>query len=110
MTRTSPPDLRGSRLRGFTLVEVLVATSVAAFVGAGILATVLTIALGSYRTLCCRTLELRMRSVQGTQTLELAVTSYNGTAGTRTVTVRRVATTSTPRPAASGCAATATAL
>jgi hypothetical protein len=103
-------------------------------------ATVLTIALGSYLTLCYRTLELSMRSVQGTQSLELAETgmeealwalnkndwsswsivgttatrtitgfafdnsvtgrveltiaSYNGTAGTRTVTVRGITTDS----------------
>jgi type II secretory pathway pseudopilin PulG len=41
MSPTSAPDRRGSRRRGFTLVEDLVATSVAAFVGAGILAAYL---------------------------------------------------------------------
>lgn len=100
------------------------------------LATVLTIALGSYLTLCYRTLELSTRSLQGTQTVELAetgmeealwalnkndwsswaisgttatrtlsgftfdnnvtgrveltITSYNGTAGTRVVTVNGI--------------------
>jgi hypothetical protein len=117
------------------------ATRGSALLAALCFATVLTIALGSYLTLCYRTLELSMRSVQGTQTLELAetgmeealwalnkndwsswsisgttatrtitgftfdnnitgrveltITSYNGTAGTRTVTVRGVATNDT---------------
>ena len=103
-------------------------------------ATVLTIALGSYLTLCYRTLEMSLRSVQGTQSVELAetgmeealwalnkndwsnwsivgttatrtltgfsfdnnvtgrveltITSYNGTAGTRTVTVQGTTTDS----------------
>lgn len=102
--------------------------------------TVMAIALASYLTLCYRTLELSTRSLQGTQSIELAetgmeealwalnkndwtswtivgttatrtisgftfdnnvtgrveltVTSYNGTAGTRTVTVRGVTTDS----------------
>ena len=102
--------------------------------------TVMAIALASYLSLCYRTLELSSRSVQGTQSIELAetgmeealwalnkndwsswtitgttatrtitgftfdnnvtgrveltVTSYNGTAGTRTVTVRGVTTDS----------------
>lgn len=102
--------------------------------------TVMAIALASYLTLCHRTLELSARSVQGTQTVELAetgmeealwalnkndwtnwtitgttatkttsgftfdnnvtgrveltVTSYNGTAGVRTVTVSGITTDS----------------
>lgn len=112
----------------------------AAMLAALCFSTVMAIALASYLSLCYRTLELSSRSVQGTQSVELAetgmeealwalnkndwsswtivgttatrtisgftfdnnvtgrveltVTSYNGTAGTRTVTVRGVTTDS----------------